>query len=136
MNKILAFFFTALIFLIFSCKSHINKESDLLGSWRIDNVEVNQKMSADEKANFNLYLSQLQELAYFNFKKDHTYESNFSEDVSTGIWSLTNNGNELITQADTSDADTFKITKLNATTFIILSESDGVVSKITMKKQK
>ena len=42
----------------------------------------------------------------------------------------------LITKPDDKDADTVKVAELNASTLILLSESDGVTTKIIMKKQK
>jgi len=136
MNKFLIIFFSGLISLFFACKPHINKENDLIGTWRVDDIKINQEMSLSQKANFNLYLGQLRETSYFIFRNDHKYESSFNENISKGRWELANKGQLLVIKPDESDADSSKITELNATTFIILSESDGVTSKIVMKKQK
>jgi hypothetical protein len=136
MNRFLIIALIAAISLIFSCKSTNNKENMLTGSWRIENIEMNREMTESEKANFNLYLSQLKETGYFTFKNDHKFESFYNEELSKGTWELAGNGQQLITIPDESEADTVKIAELNSQSLILLSESDGVTTKIIMKKQK
>ena len=136
MNKFLTLVFIILISLIFACKSSKNRANLIIGSWHIDNIEVNQQMSASEKANFGLYLAQLKETSYFTFSNDYKYESLYNDDISKGVWELSKDGMMLITKPDDKDADTVKVAELNASTLILLSESDGVTTKIIMKKQK
>jgi hypothetical protein len=135
MNKILLFFCIAILFLNISCNSSKHKEADIIGNWKIENIELDQPLKPNEKPNFDLFLSQIRESAYFNFKNDHSYESFFNE-MSKGTWNLSNKGKDLVTKPDDADADTVQIEKLNGTTFIIISESEGVKTKITMKKEK
>ena len=136
MNRFLLTAFIAVISMIFSCKSMNKKENMLIGSWRIENIEMNREMTDSEKANFNLYLAQLKETGYFTFKSDQKFESFYNEELLKGIWELVNNGQQLITKPDESDLDTVNIAYLTSQNLILLSESDGIITKIILRKQK
>lgn len=137
MYKILALAtIIVLILFFFGCKTKSDKESELIGSWGLENIIVNQEMTASEKANFDLYIKQLKETANFTYTKNHRFEYNLNNEISKGTWQLIDNNKKLITIPDTAEADTFIITELNRISFTIMSESDGETTRYLLKKRK
>jgi hypothetical protein len=136
MNKFFNYIIILLIAFCFSCKSTGNKEFDLIGSWRIESIEVNQKMKSDEKANFDLYIAQLKETSYFTYKADHSYEYSFNDEKSAGRWALINKGSMLINAPENSEPDTFSIEELTGSTCKLIIKSDEVITRLLLKKQK
>jgi len=128
--KILTIIFLALLF---SCK--LSPEKKIVGTWKLDEIETNQKINAQELDNFNKAKQEIKTSTMLIFKDDHSYKAIIWGDTVNGFWDIDRKNMQLkISNAQNGDTVKTLITSISSKKIVLTEESDSITSTLIFIK--